>query len=156
MIITSDGAIAQVERFATKFVFSKLNVKFFKKALQTMVARSEKPTGNQYMFLVNTPMWDEIQDTLGDWIRDWKTTGTFVFSKAANGYVDLGATYQSYEFGGNTVSFKVDRSLDIEFPTRKYGLMLDLTSDAGTGKPALAYFTFKGGDFIHNTVLGVN
>ena len=45
-------------------------------------------------------MWTEIQDTISAWIRDWKTVGTFVFSKAANGYVNIGATYQSYEFAG--------------------------------------------------------
>lgn len=45
-------------------------------------------------------MWNEIQDTMSAWIRDWKTVGTFVFSKAANGYVNIGATYQSYEFAG--------------------------------------------------------
>ena len=34
-------------------------------------------------------------------------------------------------------------------------MILDLTADSATGKPAIAMFTFKGGEFIHNTVLGV-
>ena len=92
------------------------------------------------MFLCNTLMWNEIQDTMSAWIRDWKTVGTFVFSKAANGYVNIGATYQSYEFAGNTVTFKIDRSFDIEYPNRKYGIFLDLTADAASGKPAVEEF----------------
>lgn len=154
-IIASDGIIAQIERFATKFVFSKLNVGFFNKALNVMIQKSEKAVGNKYMFLCNTLMWQDIQTTLSAWIRDWKTVGTFVFSKAANGYVDLGATYQSYEVAGNTISFKIDRSFDIEFPNRKYGIMIDLTADASTGKAAVNMFTFKGGEFIHNYIIGV-
>ena len=78
-----------------------------------------------------------------------------MFSKNSNGYVDLGATYQSYEVAGNVLTFKIDRSLDVEYLTRKFGMILDLTEDSATGKPAIAMFTFKGGEFIHNTVLGV-
>lgn len=99
-IITADGVIAQIERFATKFVFSKLNHQYFIKALNVMVSKSEKATGNHYMFLCNSMLWQEIQNVLMAYIRDWKTVGTFVFSKAKNGYVELGATYQSYEFAG--------------------------------------------------------
>lgn len=38
--------IAQIERFATKFVFNRLNPKYFNRALQVMIQKSEKPTGN--------------------------------------------------------------------------------------------------------------
>ena len=155
MIVSGDGIVAQIERFASKFVFSKLNVKYFRKAIAAMVTKCEKATGNHFVFICNTIMWDEIQNTLSSWIRDWKTTGTFLFSKASNGYVDLGATYQSYEVAGNTLSFKVDRSLDVEYPTRKFGMMIDLSADSASGKPAIAMFTFKGGQFIQNSILGV-
>ena len=37
----------------------------------------------------------------------------------------------------NTVTFKIDRSFDIEYPNRKYGIFLDLTADAASGKPAV-------------------
>ena len=42
-IVSSDGIIAQIERFATKFVFSKMNIAYFEKAMQAMIAKSEKP-----------------------------------------------------------------------------------------------------------------
>lgn len=154
-IVSSDGLIAQVERFATKMLFTRLNTKYFNKALQIIISKLDKPTGNNIAFICNTAMWNEVQDTLSSWIRDWKTEGTFLYSKASNGYVDLGATYQSYSFAGNTITFKIDRSMDVEYPTRKYGLMIDLTADSASGKPALAQFTFKGGEFIHNWIVGV-
>ena len=113
-IVSSDGIIAQIERFATKFVFSKLNVAWFEKALQTMVAKSEKAQGNKYMILCNTAFYTEWQRVMSSWIIAHKTDGTFLYSKATNGYVDLGATYQSYEFGGNVISVKIDRALDVE------------------------------------------
>lgn len=55
----------------------------------------------------------------------------------------------------NTLSFKVDRSFDIEYPNRKFGIIIDLTADSASGKPAMAMFTFKGGDLIHNYIVGV-
>lgn len=54
----------------------------------------------------------------------------------------------------NTVSFKVERTFDVEYPHRKFGIFLDLTADAKSGKPALAQFTFKNGEFIHNYITG--
>ena len=154
-IVSADGVIAQIERFATKFVFSKLNVGYFEKALQAMVAKSEKPQGNSYMLICNTAFYNEWQRVMNAWIVAHKTDGSFLFSKGSNGYVDLGATYESYTFGGNKISVKIDRCFDVEFPTRKYAALLDLTADAATGKPAMAFFTFKGGDIIHNVIVGV-
>lgn len=154
-IVSADGVIAQIERFATKFVFSKLNVGYFEKALQAMVAKSEKPQGNSYMLICNTAFYNEWQRVMNAWIVAHKTDGSFLFSKGANGYVDLGATYESYTFGGNKISVKIDRCFDVEFPTRKYAALIDLTADAATGKPAMAFFTFKGGDIIHNVIVGV-
>ena len=55
----------------------------------------------------------------------------------------------------NTIGFKLDASLDIEFPDRKYAIMVDLTPDTKTGKPAFAQFTFKNGEFIQNQIKGV-
>ena len=154
-IVSADGVIAQIERFATKFVFSKLNVGYFEKALQAMVAKSEKPQGNSYMLICNTAFYNEWQRVMNAWIVAHKTDGSFLFSKGSNGYVDLGATYESYTFGGNKISVKIDRCFDVEFPTRKYAALIDLTADASTGKPAMAFFTFKGGDIIHNVIVGV-
>lgn len=120
-----------------------------------MVAKSEKPQGNQYMLLCNTAFYNEWQRVMSAWIAAHKTDGSFLYSKGTNGYINLGATYESYTYGGNTISVKIDRCFDVEFPTRKYAALIDLTADAATGKPAMAFFTFKGGDIIHNVITGV-
>ena len=154
-IITGDGLIPQIERFATKFVFNKMNVQYFEKALQAMVAKSEKGQGNTYVLMANTSFYHDWQRVMSAWIGDRKTDGAFLYSKASNDYMHLGATYEAYTYAGNTVIVKLERSLDVEFPNREYAMMIDLTADAASGKPAIAYFTFKGGDFIHNFINGV-
>ena len=154
-IITSEGAIPQIERFATKFVFNKLSVAWLKKALNVLVAKSEKKLGNKYAVICNTLLWDDVQQCIDLFLKDRHTDGDFLWSKGSNGYVAAGATYDTYTYGGNTIGFKLDASLDVEFPDRKYGLMIDLTPDTKTGKSALAQFTFKNGEFIQNKILGV-
>lgn len=154
-IISSDGLIAQVERFANKFVISKLNAKVFNKALAALVSKCEKSKGNVFTFICNSLLDNEIQETLSAWIRDQKTTGTFLFSKEANGYVKVGATFAAYEWNGNTIQFRHDRTLDVEFPNRKFGMLIDLTPDGTKGQAAINAFTFKGGEMIHNWIEGV-
>lgn len=154
-IVSGDGIIPQIERFAGKYVYSKMTAKVLNSAIMAMIQKSENPVGNHYVFICNTPMWAEIQNSLSAWIRDWKTVGTFMFSQKANDYVKVGATFNSYEFAGNTITFKVDRALDVEFPVKKYGLFLDLTADSTSGKAAINMFTFKGCEFCHNWLEGV-
>lgn len=60
-IITSDGVIAQIERFANKYVFSKLNMGYFEKAMQALAAKCEKPQGNQWVLLCNPSFYAEWQ-----------------------------------------------------------------------------------------------
>lgn len=72
-----------------------------------------------------------------------------------NKMVNLGATFESYTFAGNTLIIKVDRCFDIEYPTRKFAIMLDLSKDEDSGKAAINQYTFKGGQFIHNVIKGV-
>lgn len=154
-IITSEGAIPQIERFATKFIFSKLTVAWLKKALNALVLKSDKKLGNHYVMITNSLLWDDVQMCIDLFLKDRHTDGDFLWSKGSNGYVAAGATYDTYTYGGNTIGFKLDASLDVEFPNRKYGVMIDLTPDSKTGKPALAQFTFKNGEFIQNSIAGV-
>lgn len=83
-----------------------------------------------------------------------------MYSKNANkgmgGYVKVGATFDTYEWAGNSISFTVDRSLSREYPTKGYGLAIDLTADKTSGTPAIAKFALHGKDFITNKIIGVN
>lgn len=97
-----------------------------------------------------------MQTVLSEWLARFNTCGTYLWSKKANDYVDVGATFQSYEIGGNSVSFRVDRTFSREYGSDKgFGLFLDLTADKTTGEPAMQMFTLKGGDFIQNKFPGV-
>ena len=150
-----DGIISQIERFASRYVFSRLTVNVFDTAILQMNEKAAKPMGNHYVFVCNERMLQLVQTTLREYLRDWQTAGTFLFSKAAGGDVEVGATYKSYEFMGNTITFQVDRALSREYGNKAYGLFLDLTADKTTGTPAIQMFTSKGGEFITNKLKGV-
>lgn len=155
-IYIGDGIIPQVERFASKYVYTTLTVDAFQTAMSMMCQKAEATTGNKFIFLCNDKMWHDVQRHLSAWLANFKTCGTYLWSKAANGYVSVGATFDSYEFAGNTITFKVDRTFSREYGDNKgFGLFLDLTADKTSGTPAIEMFTLKGGDFISNKLPGV-
>lgn len=154
-ILIGDGLIPQIERFASKYIYNKLTVEAFITAIRTMNERAENPTGNKYVVVVNEALWHDIQICLSEWLARFKTCGTYLWSKKANGYVDVGATFNSYEIGGNQITFQVDRALSREYGDKGYGLIIDLTADKTSGQPAVAMFTLKGGEMISSKYPGV-
>lgn len=125
-------------------------------AMSAMAEKAEQPTGNHFVFICNERMWTLVQHILGEYLSRFKPATAYMYSKAKNGYLDVGATFQAYEFGGNTISFKVDRTFSREYGMEKaYALLLDLTADKSTGEPAMQMFTLKGGDFVTNKFPGV-
>lgn len=124
-----------------------------------MADKSQNDTGNHWVFICNRKLWHDINMVLGEYLANYRTDGTYMYSKAANkgqgGYVKVGATFNAYEYAGNSVSFTVDRSLTREYPDKGYGVCIDLTADKTTGKPAIAKFSLTGKDFMTNKILGV-
>lgn len=155
-IYIGDGIIPQVERFASKYAFAKLTIEVFHTVLAVMNEKAEKPTGNHYVFICNERMWGLIQTVLAQYLAAFKTDGAYLYSKKANDYIKVGATFDSYEYGGNHISFKVDRTFSREYGSEKgYCVCLDLTADLVAGKAPIEMFTLKGGDFITNKYPGV-
>lgn len=155
-IYIGDGIIPQVERFASKYAFAKLTVEVFHTVLAVMNEKAEKPTGNHYMFICNERMWSLIQTALASYLAAFKTDGSYLYSKKANDYVKVGATFDSYEYGGNHISFKVDRTFSREYGSEKgYAVCLDLTADLVSGRAPIEMFTLKGGDFMTSKYPGV-
>lgn len=155
-IYIGDGIIPQVERFASKYAFAKLTIEVFHTVLAALNEKANNPTGNRYVFICNERMWSLLQQVLGDYLAKFRTQGTYLWSKAANDYIKVGATFDSYEYGGNYISFKVDRTFSREYGMEKaYCLCLDLTADATSAEPPIQMFTLKGGDFITNKFPGV-
>ena len=103
-----------------------------------MNEKAQNPTGNKYMFICNERMWNLIQTVLGDYLAKYRTEGTYIYSKGANDYVKVGATFDSYIYGGNQITFKVDRTFSREYGFDKaYCLCLDLTADSTGNEPPI-------------------
>jgi hypothetical protein len=156
-IYISDGVIPQVEAYASKYAYNKLTINVFKTMIQALNEKATKPTGNHYMFIVNEKAWYDLQDILDTYLAQYHTDGTYLWSMKANDYVSVGAKgFDTYRWGGNEISFKVDRTFSREFGYEKgYMLALDLTADKTSAQPPIAMFTLKGGDMISNKYLGV-
>lgn len=156
-IYIGEGIVPQIERFASKYAYvGKPTLEMFNKIIATLNEKATKSTGNKYAFIVNDKFWNDIQQTIGDYLARFRTDGCFMYSKGANDYIKVGATFDTYMMGGNQISFKVDRALTREFGADKgYAIAIDLTADAASNTPAIAQFTFKGKQFIQNKYPGV-
>ena len=119
--------------------------------------KADEPTGNQYLFVCNEKAWNDVGTLLADYLAQYHTDGNYLWSMKANDYVSVGAKgFDSYNYQGNTLTFKVDRTFSREFGYEKgYMLALDMTADKTSAQPPIALFTLKGGDFISNKYLGV-
>lgn len=73
-----------------------------------MADKAQSDTGNSYLFIVNRPLWNSINDILLHFLADFHTEGTFMFSKSANkgtgGYVSVGNTFDTYIYAGRLVA----------------------------------------------------
>lgn len=163
-LISGDGLIAQIERFASKFKYAKLNINIIDKVMEQMTAKAKNATGNQFTFIVNDALWSQINTSLADWLKLWGSTPTMMYSKAAgktggkvtiDNALQVGASFQSYVVNGNTITFMVDRALTKEYPDKGYGICLDTTPDVDSNQPAIASFTLAGAEFITSKYPGV-
>lgn len=120
-----------------------------------MVEKAEKPTGNVFTFVINEKAWSIVQRVLGEYLSNRHTDGAYLWSNQGEGkYIKVGNTFDAYEWGGNTIVFKVDRTLSREF-SDPYFLCLDLTTGKTSAQPPVQMFSLKGKDYIFNEVLGV-
>jgi hypothetical protein len=164
-LIAGDGLIPQIERFASKFKYAKLNINTINTIMDQMNQKAQNAIGNHYAFVVNDRLWGQINTTLGDWLKLWGSTPTLMYSKAANkgtggmanvdNAIKVGATFVSYEIAGNTVTFMVDRALTKEYDRKGYGIVLDMSPDMSINQPAIAAFTLNGAEFVTSKYPGV-
>lgn len=120
-----------------------------------MVEKAEKPTDNTFTFMCNEKGWSIVQRVLGEYLANRRTDGAHLWSSQGAGkFVKVGNTFDAYEWGGNTIVFKVDRTLSREFQD-PYFMCLDLTTGKTSAQPPIQMFSLKGKDYIFNEVLGV-
>lgn len=154
-LISGDGAIPQINRFANMFAYSKLTVDLFNQALMALTEKAEDPQGNTFIFIANERCYQQVQVALGQHLMQYKPVNAEVYSQAEGNKLTIGAEYVAYNFIGNTIIFKIDRALSIEYPNRGYAVMIDLTADKKSGQPAIQQFTLEGAEYITNTIAGV-
>lgn len=156
-IYIGEGLIPQVEAYCSKYAYNKLTMSVLKTILQGLNEKAENPTGNTYVFIVNEKAWFDIQDLLDQYLSQYHTDGAYLWSMKANDYVKVGAKgFDTYNYGGNSLVFKVDRTFSREFGYEKGFMMaLDMTADRTSAQPPIAMFTIKNGDMITNKYKGV-
>lgn len=154
-IIAGDGIIPQINRFASKFNFTHLTPSILNETIMTLAQKCDSITGNTFAFVCNERMWYELQTAMSEFLANHRSDEPYIYSKGSNGYIKAGATYNAYVFGDNTVIFHPDRALSIEYPNQAYGIIVDLTADKASGRPAIEMFTIEGKQFIENTLTGV-
>ena len=159
-IYIGEGFIPQIEAAANKYCYvNKLHLPMFNQMMSDMADKAQSETGNNWCFIVNRKLWSDIQLTLGEYLANFKTDGAYLYTKGTKegtgGYVKVGSTYSAYEYAGNQVNFVVDRALTREYPTKGYGVFVDLTSDKTTSAPAVAKYTLSDKEFTLNRITGV-
>jgi hypothetical protein len=152
-VIAGDGIIPQINRYASKYNYSKLTTSLLNEIILTLAKKCDKITGNTFVFVVNETLWFDLQNTMSEFLANHHTDAAYIWSKT-NGMVKAGATYNAYTFSDNTVIFKVDRALSIEYQ-KGYGILVDLTADKASGRPAIEMFTLGNKQLVENTLTGV-
>jgi len=162
-IPAGDGVLAQIERVANKFSYSVFTSGHLDDMIAQMASKSERNTGNHWTFIVNNFLWRSVQNVLKQDLRfQSPNDGSYYYSMEApkgenrggGQYVKVGATFQTYEAAGNKISFIVDRILDVEFPDRGYGVMID-TGATTSGQANLQMFTIEGCELLTGNLIGM-
>lgn len=150
-----EGMIPQIERFSSKYSANRITINTFQQVISDMVQKAEQPQGNTFTFMCNEAGWSVVQRVLGSYLANRQTDGAYLWSNQGEGkYIKVGATFDAYEWGGNTIVFKVDRTLSREF-SDPYFLCVDLTTGKTSAQPPIMMFSLKGKDYVFNEVLGV-
>lgn len=73
-----------------------------------MADKAQSDTGNKFVIVCNRKLWNDINTVLGEYLANYRTDGTYMYSKSANkgqgDYVKVGATYDSYEYAGELIA----------------------------------------------------
>ena len=99
-IFIGEGAIPQIERFASKYSANRITINTFHTVINTLVEKADKPTGNHFCFVCNEKGWAIVQRVLGDYLATRHTEGAYLWSSAGPGkYLKVGNTFDAYEWG---------------------------------------------------------
>ncbi|MCF0114377.1 MAG: hypothetical protein HUJ56_03410 [Erysipelotrichaceae bacterium] len=95
-----------------------------------------------------------INRVLMKYLQDFKSDNTLFYSKVNGGSrYKVGASFSSYEFNGNSISFKQDRTLTREYPM-PFAMCLDFTGGKVSATPPIQLFSLKGKDLMVSKLHG--
>lgn len=154
-LIAGDGIIPQINRYASKYNYSKISMNVLTEAMSAMALKADSPTGNTWAFVVNMRLYNDMQKELATFMRQNHVEQQYLYSNYEKKGIKVGSTYSAYEYGGNILVFHVDNALTQEYPNKGYGILTDLTTDKANGQAAIQAFTLKDRAFTENTIDGV-
>jgi hypothetical protein len=148
-----DGVIAQLERYCDKFFYNNLTTQVFQDAINSVVKRTGKTTGNNITVVCNWEGYVQAQNAMEEKLRNYALDGAYYYSIKAGREVDLGATYNSYNYACNTITFSVDAALKEHYDDHGYMIFID--TGISDGRPNIAGFTIKGRELLRGTLKGM-
>lgn len=176
-VIIGDGVIPQYERYAHWIDYSNNNlaVTHLQDAIENVVERRGLSQGNHITVFCNRRYHRAVQKTLQEQSRIFAPNGTWFYTKDTINRVDpvtktkqtnvinipnavsVGASFNTYVYAGNTISFVVDESLTNHYRDRGYAIFIDTgLYESSEGKmPAVNFVTLKGRSMIKASVPGV-
>lgn len=177
-VYIGDGLIAQIERYGHYIDISgPMSVKHFQNAIDYIADRRGQSMGNHILAIVNRKFSRMKATALRDAINLFapQNNGTWFFSKdpvqgvARPGdrtrarrmqlphEVAVGATFNTYIYEGNTITFLVDEALTNHYPDKAYGIFVDnsVYEDRTGEKPGIHMMTLKGRELVQSHVPGI-
>ncbi|MCS7317140.1 MAG: hypothetical protein NZZ41_02305 [Candidatus Dojkabacteria bacterium] len=177
-IIAGDGLIAQYERYAHYIDYSEnsLNVRHFQDAIEYVAERRGQSTGNHITVVCNRrfsrqkarALQSELfaQNPYGAWFftkeklnREDPITKSRYSHRVMANEIAVGATFNTYIYEGNTITFVVDEALTQYYKDqdRGYAIFIDTglyETDNGT-TPAVHLKTLKGRSMVKGHIPGM-
>ena len=180
-VITGDGVIAQYERYAhyIDYTNGQLHVKDFQDAIEYVCERRGQSQGNHITVICNRKFSRHKANALQNAINTFAASnnGTWFFSRdlsdvygAKDAFggkkmgksklpqeVGVGATFNTYIYEGNTVTFIVDEALTNHYQDRGFAIFIDtgIYEDENGQTPAVHLKTLKGRALVKNYITGM-
>lgn len=150
-IPVGEGLIPQAKRFCGQQRYFNFSEKVLRNALNDIVARKKRKTGNHLVFMVNWIMYQQAQELL-DSILKTRTTDSYFYDVKGN-KIKVGAEYNSYTFAGNTITFMENEALTERYPEKGYGISIDM--DMYDGEPNIQMVTLDGMSLFRGDMIGM-
>lgn len=124
-----EGLIPQARRFCGQQRYFNLSRKVFVDAINDVVAKKSKKTGNNLLFMCNWLFYQQAQEVLDDLLKD-RVTDNYFYDVKGN-KIKVGAEYNAYSFAGNTITFMENQALTERFPEKGFAILLDPYTEDG-------------------------